>query len=61
MSDVRHTFTDLDDGVDAETVGVQVTLVEGGPGGAPIILLAHGVSTPPAGTPIGTVIFQKGA
>ena len=59
MSDVRHTITDLDNGTDAETVGVRVTLAEGAIV-VPLILLEHGVTTPPAGTPAGTILFQKG-
>lgn len=61
MPDVRHTFTDLEDGTTAETVGVRYALTEGAPAGARVVLLEHGVSTPPIGTPIGALIFQKGA
>jgi hypothetical protein len=49
MSDVQHTFTDLEDGTTAETVGVRVTVVQGAPplDGAPG---ADGVGVPVGGT-----------
>jgi hypothetical protein len=46
MSDVRHTFTDLEDGTTAETVGVRVTVVQG----APPLDGAPGVGVPVGGT-----------
>lgn len=58
MPDVRHTFTDLENGIDADTVGVTYTLTEGIPGPR-FVLLEAGVLTPPAGTPVGSLIFQK--
>jgi hypothetical protein len=61
MSDARHTFTDLEDGTGAETVGVRVTIRDGAPaGGTPVYLLAHGGSVA-AGTPTGALIFEKSA
>jgi hypothetical protein len=46
MSDVQHTFTDLEDGTTAETVGVRVTVVQG----APPLDGAPGVGVPVGGT-----------
>lgn len=61
MSDVTITTVEGTVTSPTQSVGTAVTVYDGGEFAPRFILLAHGVSTPPAGTPVGSLIFQKGA
>jgi hypothetical protein len=45
----------------SSTAVVPVAGPKGDTGPSGIVLLDHGVTTPPSGTPVGSVIFQKSA
>jgi hypothetical protein len=59
MTDITFDVVDLGSDPTASGEPTEVTVVVGALGGAKCVLVDHGVTTPPAGTPVGSLIFQK--